>query len=272
MDPVIFSIGNIEIRWYSVLILLAFFLAFFIINKEAKRFSIKTDFIFNMLFWVLVMGVIGARLYYVIFDWASFKDDVWEIFRVWNGGLAIHGGIIAGLLTLIIYTKKYNVRTIRYVDFCVVGLIIAQAIGRWGNFFNSEAHGVATTLEHLQELHIPDFIIKGMNIDGINYYTPTFLYESILCLIGFIVMLIIRRNKYLHVGDLTGFYLIYYGAIRIFIESSRTDSLMFLGFKVAQLVSIVMIVLGLVMVIINRKKGKFEDLYNDKSNIEVVRF
>lgn len=271
MNPIMFAIGNFEIRWYSVLILVAFFVAYFFIQKEAKRFNVKNDFVFNMLFWALIFGVIGARIYYVIFDWASFKDNPIEIFKVWNGGLAIHGGIIAGLITLIIYTKKYKFRTIRYLDFCVVGLILAQAIGRWGNFFNSEAHGVVTTIEHLQSLHIPQFIIDGMYINGL-YYTPTFFYESMFCIIGFIIMIILRRNKYIKVGDLTALYLLYYGVLRIFIEASRTDSLMFLGFKMAQIVSIIMIIVGIVLLIINRKKGKFEDLYNDKNNIDVIRF
>ena len=271
MDPVLFNIGKIEIRWYSILILVSFFVALFVVTREAKKFGIKSDFIFNMLFWTLVIGVVGASLYYVICDWAYFKDNVSEIFKVWHGGLAIHGGIIAGLITTIVYTKRYNLRTIRYLDFCVVGLIIGQAIGRWGNFFNSEAHGVATSLKHLEALHIPHFIIEGMKIDGV-YYTPTFLYESVFCLIGFIILLIVRRNKYTKVGDVTASYLIMYGIIRLFIETSRTDSLMFLGFKIAQLVSIVMILVGIILIAVNRKKGTFEDLYNDKDNVDVIRF
>ena len=121
-------------------------------------------------------------------------DSFWEACKIWEGGLAIHGGLIAGLLVILLYCKKYKVRAIRMFDFIVPALLLAQAIGRWGNFFNSEAHGPATTLAHLQSLHIPSFIIEGMKIDGI-YYTPTFLYESIWCLIGFIVILIVRRLK-----------------------------------------------------------------------------
>lgn len=271
MNPIMFSIFGIDIRWYSVLILVAFLVAYLLINKEAKRFNIKGDFVFNMLFWVLIFGIIGARIYYVIFDWASFKNNPIEILMIWNGGLAIHGGLIAGLITMIVYTRKYNFRTIRYLDFCVVGLIIAQAIGRWGNFFNSEAHGVITTLEHLNDLHIPKFVIDGMFING-NYYTPTFFYESVFCLIGFVLLLIIRKNKYIKVGDLTAIYLCFYGILRIFIESSRTDALMFMGFKIAQIISIIMIVSGVFILIINRKKGKFEDLYNDKNNVDIIRF
>ena len=271
MSPVMISIGNFEIRWYSVFILIAFFVATYLIEKEAKRFDIDKNFTFNLLFWTLIFGIIGARIYYVIFDWEYYSNNIGEIIKIWNGGLAIHGGIIAGLLTILIYTKKYKQRTVRYLDFIVVGLIIGQTIGRWGNFFNSEAHGIATSLEHLKKLHIPNFIIKGMKINGV-YYTPTFLYESIFCLIGFIIICLIRRNKYTKVGTPTALYLIIYGIIRFFIERSRTDALMFCGFKIASIVSVIMIIIGIIMLIINSKKGKFEDLYNDRSNKDIIRF
>jgi len=271
MSSVIFTIGNFEIRWYSVILLIAFLVALFLIEREAKRFEVPKDFIFNMLFWALIFGIVGARIYYVIFDWEYYSNNISEIWKIWNGGLAIHGGIIAGLLAILVYTKKYKLRLLRYLDFVVPGLIIGQAIGRWGNFFNQEAHGIATSLEQLQKLHIPDFIIEGMKINGV-YYTPTFFYESIACLIGFIVICVIRRNKYTKVGTPTAVYLIIYGIVRLFIERSRTDALMFCGFKIAIIVSIIMIIVGVLMLILNRKKGKFEDLYNDKNNRETLRF
>ena len=271
MNPVIFSIGNFEIRWYSVILLFAFLIGYHFVSKESNRFGISKDFMFNMMFWTLIFGIIGARLYYVIFDWRYYSNNIGEIVKIWNGGLAIHGGIIGGLLTILVYTKKYKTRLVRYLDFIVVGLIIAQAIGRWGNFFNGEAHGLATSLEHLRNLHIPQFIINGMKINGV-YYTPTFLYESLLCFIGFLLLLIIRRGKYVKVGTPTAIYLIFYGIIRFFIERSRTDSLMFVGFKMAMIVSIIMIIIGLVMIILNKRKSRFEDLYNDKNNKDVIRF
>ena len=271
MNPVITSIYGFELRWYSVILLVAFLIATYIINREAKRFDIGKDFIFNLLFWTLIIAIIGARIYYVIFNWDYYGSNVSEIIKVWNGGLAIHGGIISGLLTIIFYTKKYKLRTIRYLDFIVPGLIVGQAIGRWGNFFNSEAHGLATSLEHLKKLHIPDFVINGMKINGV-YYSPTFFYESLLCILGFIIILIIRRNKYTKVGTPTALYLIIYGILRFFIERTRTDSLMLLGFKIAMVVSILMFIIGIIMLIINSKKGKFEDLYNDKNNKDVIRF
>ena len=218
-----------------------------------------------MAFWTIIFGIVGARLYYVLFNYSMYKGDFSSIIRIWEGGLAIHGGIIAGVITMFFYCKKYEMRLIRITDFCVPALILAQAIGRWGNFFNGEAHGAATSLEHLQNLHLPQFIIEGMNISGI-YYEPTFLYESIACLIGFIILMIVRRLKYVKVGTLTGIYLVYYSFIRFFIETMRTDSLMLGGFRVAQIVSIVLFLIGLVILMLISRKGRFEDLYDTQSD------
>lgn len=271
MSPVIFEIGGLEIRWYSCLILLAVFVVYSLTLKEAQRFGMSKSYIFNLLFWALIFGIIGARLYYVIFNWEMFSDDILEVFKVWNGGLAIHGGLIAGLITIIVYTKKYNVRTLRVLDFIVVPLLLGQAIGRWGNFFNQEAHGAATTIATLKSLYVPDFVIDGMTIEGV-VYTPTFLYESVICFIAFLVLLIVRRGKYNKVGMMTACYLVIYGALRFFIEMSRTDALMLGGFKVAQIVSVMMFLIGLGMIMFFTRLGKFEDLYNEKSNINEVRF
>ena len=271
MSSVMFTIFGFDIRWYSVILLIAFLIGIGIINRETKRFDISKDFMFNLAFWTIICAIIGARLYYVIFEWHYYSNNLSEILKVWNGGLAIHGGIIAGLLAVVAYVKKYKARVVRFVDFIVPGVIIGQAIGRWGNFFNQEAHGLSTTVEYLQTLHIPDFIIEGMKINGV-YYTPTFLYESIACLIGFIIICVVRRGRYVKVGTPTALYLIIYGIVRMFIERSRTDSLMFCGFRVAIIVSLIMIIIGAIMIIINSKKGKFEDLYNDKDNQDIIRF
>lgn len=263
MNPYIIEIGNFGIRWYSVLILCGVIISIFMLESEGKRFSINKDFLFNMSFWAIIIGLLGARLYYVLFNYNLYKGDFLSVFKIWEGGLAIHGGIIAGTLTIYLYCKKYHMSFGRITDMCAVPLILAQAIGRWGNFFNSEAHGIATSLEHLQSLHIPDFIIKGMNISGI-YYEPTFLYESLFCLIGFLILLFLRRYKYLKVGMITSFYLMYYSVGRFLIESLRTDSLMLGGFKAAQIISILLFLIGLVTVMITSRKGRFEDLYNSQ--------
>ena len=163
MDRYLFTIGDFKIEWYSALIIVGAFLAIIMIMKEAKRHNYPTDFVFNMCFWAIIFGIIGARLYFVVFN-LDLYSNFWDIFKIWEGGLAIHGGIIFGLITCLIYCKKYKARLVRLLDFVAPALLLAQAIGRWGNFFNQEAHGAATTLEHLQNLHIPQFIIDAMNI------------------------------------------------------------------------------------------------------------
>lgn len=264
MNPVFFSIFGLEIRYYSLFILIGVFLSYFMMIREAKKFNISADDIFNMFFWTIIIGIIGARLYYVVFNWEYFGSHISEIWQIWQGGLAIHGGIIFGLITMSICARKYNLRLLRILDMAAPPLILAQAIGRWGNFFNSEAYGVATSLNHLRSLHIPEFIIDGMQINGI-YYTPTFFYESLWCFLGFLILMIVKRLKYVKVGQIASIYLMWYGVGRFFIEASRTDSLTLLGFKVAQIVSLIMIIIGAVLFLIGFKKSKYEDLYSDKS-------
>ena len=264
-----FDLGPISIHLYSVMIFFAVLLAFIIISKEAKKWNIPENFITNMAVMVLIFGVIGARIYFVIFDWEYYSHNLGSIFKIWEGGLAIHGGIIAGLIVVLVYAWKYKINMLRLLDITVLGLIVGQAIGRWGNFFNGEAYGVATTLETLQSFHLPNFIIEGMNISG-TYYTPTFLIESIWCIIGFIILLIIKNRKYNKIGQVASFYLMWYGFGRFFIEGLRTDSLMFMNLKVAQIVSVVMVIVGLVMFIKLSRGSKFENLYNDIENGEKV--
>ncbi len=262
MNPYVYKIGNFGIRWYSLLILIGVIIGIRMLEKEGQRFNINKDFLFNLAFWAIIIGILGARIYYVIFNFNLYKNDIFSIFKIWEGGLAIHGGIIAGVITIALYCKKYKMQFLRITDLCIAPLLLAQALGRWGNFFNGEAHGAVTSLAHLKSLHIPEFIIKGMNISGI-YYEPTFLYESIFCLVGFIIILIVRRGKYIKIGMQTALYLMYYSVIRFFIESMRTDSLMLGGFKVAQIVSILLFLTGLIMIMMISRKSKFEDLYNN---------
>ena len=194
MDKVALDFGPIQIYWYSIFIFIGMLVACFVIYKEAKKRGIDEDFLVNATFNTIIIGIIGARLYYVLFNLPYYLNNPIEIFEIWNGGLAIHGGIFAGLLFLIYYTKKHNQNLLKLLDIIVVGLIIAQAIGRWGNFFNSEAYGPITTSAHLKSLGIPEFVINGMYILG-EYREPTFFYESVWCLFGFCAMIIIRRYK-----------------------------------------------------------------------------
>ncbi len=262
MDPVLYTFKGIEIRWYSILILLGVVLAYFLIITETKRQKIKTDFIFNLVFWGLIFGIIGARLYYVVFNLDYYFENPSNIYKIWEGGLAIHGGLLFGLITVIIYCKKYNANTKKILDILVPGVLLAQCIGRWGNFFNSEAYGSIVSYETLVNIKIiPQFIIDNMLING-EYHLPMFYFESIACLIGVIFMLIYRRYRYIKNGQILSFYLIWYGIVRLIIESFRTDSLMLADFKIAQVVSIIMIFIGLYITISQKQKPKLEDLYN----------
>lgn len=256
MNPILIEIGNIKIYWYSVMILLGVLTGSYLVLRESKRFNISKSKISDMLFYTIIFGIIGARLYYVIFNFDYYINNPIDIIKVWEGGLAIHGGIIAGVIYLIYYTKKNNLNTLLITDICVPGLLIGQALGRWGNFFNREAHGPITTLEYLQNLHLPKFIINGMNIDE-NYYIPTFFYESLWCLIGLIIVLLIRRVLKIKKGNITGFYLIWYGIGRFLIEQLRTDSLMLNTLKQAQIISIIMIIIGIIILIYSRKGEEY---------------
>ena len=270
MDPYLHIFG-LNIRFYSICVLLAVIAVAFFTEKEAHRLGIKKEFVFNMLFWAFIFGILGARIYYVIFNFQEYIKDPIEIIKIWNGGLAIHGGLLAGVVTCYLYCKKYNVRPLRMCDLIAVPLLLGQAIGRWGNFFNQEAHGAATTVAELKSLFIPQFIIDGMQIDGV-YYFPTFFIESMVCLIAFIILCIVRRGKYLKVGSMTASYLMIYGVLRFFIEIERTDALMIAGFKMAQIVSVAMFIVGLVLMMYISRKPKFDDLYNDRTNVDEIRF
>lgn len=270
-SPVIFSIGSIEIRWYSLFILIAFITAYCLVIKETSRFRINRDFIFNIAFWVFIFGVMGARAWYVLFNLKDYLSNPIDIIKIWEGGLAIHGGIVAGFIVVFYFCRRYNFRLIRLTDFIVPALLIAQAIGRWGNFFNAEAYGLKTTAETLSKYFIPDFIISGMTINGV-VYTPTFLFESIACLILFILIMLVRRSKYLKVGSLTAFYLMGYGIIRFLIEFERLDALKVGGIRVAQVISALFFTIGLSILVSNSKKSKLDDLYNDTQNVPDLKF
>ena len=188
-----FSIGNIEIKWYSFFLLVSFSLGAFIIYLNRKKVNLSKNEIGDMLFNLVIISILGARIYYVIFNLDYYLAYPIDIFKVWEGGLAIHGGIIAGLLYLFYISKKKDISIIKLTDIIVLALPLGQAIGRWGNFFNQEAYGMSVSLETLHKLLVPNFIIKCMYING-SYYLQTFYFESICCLIWFIFMLIVRNK------------------------------------------------------------------------------
>lgn len=255
MNDVMLNLGMFQIKWYSFFIFLAMLTACLIIFKESKKKNVPDNYLTNLIFYGLIIGILGARLYYVIFNLDYYLNNPSQIFAIWNGGLAIHGGLISALIFLMIYSRKNKINILQILDIIVVGVIIAQAIGRWGNFFNQEAYGNIISLQALKNMHLPKFIIDGMYISG-SYREPTFLYESICSLIGFILLLILRATKKLKTGQLTAIYLIWYGIVRFRIETLRSDSLMLGQIKVAQLVSLLFVISGIALFIYSYIKKK----------------
>jgi len=269
MNSIAFTIGPLTFYWYSIFVLLGITSAYFILKLEFKRQKMSLDFLNDYFFYTIPVAILGARIYYVIFEWESYKDNLGEIFAVWNGGLAIHGGIIAGVLFTIYYTKKKKMDTLKIMDIAAPCLILGQALGRWGNFFNQEAFGSPVDVSVLKNLLVPQFVIDGMPSVTDKYgeiiknlcYQPTFYYEFIICLFGFIVIMLIRRRKNIKIGEQSAVYFIIYGMSRFFIEFLREDSLMLGTFRVAQIVSIVMLIGGIALFI--RQNIYSQQLYND---------
>lgn len=255
IDPIAFSLGGLSVHWYGVIIASAVLLAIFLGTNESEKRGIKGDDIIDMMLWALPISIIGARIYYVIFEWRYYIQHPAEIIAIWNGGIAIYGGLIAGGLTVYWFTKKRGLPFWLVLDIAAPSVIIAQAIGRWGNFVNQEAHGEATTKAFLEGIHIPDFIVNNMNIEGV-YYQPTFLYESLWNVLGFILLLILRRHKnLLKRGEVALSYVLWYSFGRFFIEGLRTDSLMLAQtIRVSQLLSILLFVGAILLWIYRRKK------------------
>ena len=254
MDRVLLSIGPINIYWYSFLIFISLIIGLIIIKIECKKKNIDFNFILDLVCYLVPIAIIGARIYYVIFKFDSFKYNLLSIFYIWEGGLAIYGAIISSIIFIIYYCKKHNKDILTILDLSAPSLILGQAIGRWGNFFNQEAYGSITSLEFLKDLHIPNFIIDNMYIEN-AYRQPTFIYESIWCIVGFILLMIIRKYTKKK-GTIISIYLIFYGIGRFMIESLRSDSLYIGIFRISQIVSIIIIIFGLILLFRKDKKNE----------------
>ncbi|HFU4202580.1 TPA: prolipoprotein diacylglyceryl transferase [Streptococcus suis] len=250
IDPIAFRIGSLEIRWYALCIVVGLMIGVYLAGKEAPRRKILPDDIFDFILYAFPLAILGARLYYVIFSWSTYQDNILEVFAIWNGGLAFYGGLITGILVLFFFTRYRFINTWDFLDVATPSVMIAQAIGRWGNFFNQEAYGNA--VDNLN--YLPSFIRKQMYIDG-AYRQPTFLFESLWNLVGFSLICFLRRKPmFLKQGEITAFYLIWYGLGRILIEGMRTDSLMFLGIRISQWISAVLVLLGIVLIVYRRRQ------------------
>lgn len=252
IDSTAFEVFGIGIKWYGLLIGSGMLLGVLLALKEAKVNGIKEDDIMDLVLWVLPAAIIGARAYYVLFEWKYYSSHLNEILSIRNGGLAIHGGVLAAFSVGYIFVKKRNLNFWKLADIVAPSLILGQAIGRWGNFINQEAHGGPVTEKFISVF--PEFIQRQMYIEG-SYYHPTFLYESIWNLLIFIFLIIYRRKLKRQDGELIALYFILYSIGRFFIEGLRTDSLMIGPLRTAQLISIVLILAGGFIFYIRRKKA-----------------
>lgn len=254
MNPIAFHLGPFPIHWYSLLIASAFGIGMLLANYHAALKKIDTDKLANLLLLIIPASILGARLYYVLFHWGYYSANPQEILAIWHGGLAIHGGVIGGFLAGYWYLRRQKeLKLWQIADIIAPSLIFGQAIGRWGNFFNQEAHGGPVTQEFISKF--PDFIQKGMYIDG-QYFHPTFLYESLWNGLVFLLLIWLLRRKSLPEGFVAMSYLILYSLGRFFIEGLRTDSLMMGPLKAAQVVSIGSIVIGVFFIYYRIKKAK----------------
>jgi phosphatidylglycerol:prolipoprotein diacylglycerol transferase len=228
IDPVAVDLGLIQIHWYGILMGAAALLGLYLAVLEGKRQGIDTDKLLDMMIWILPSAIIGARLYYVMFEWDYYAMHPEDIIAVWKGGLAIHGGLIAAFLVGYFYIRKHKLSFLQLADIVVPSVLLGQAIGRWGNFINQEAHGGPVDISVLQQMHLPPAIIEQMTIGGVTYH-PTFLYESLWNVVGFALLLFLRYVVVPKQGMIFFTYLLWYSLGRFFIEGLRTDSLAFTG-------------------------------------------
>lgn len=259
LNPIAFNLGGIQVHWYGIIIASAVVLATILAVQEAKRRRIDPDSIYDLILWALPVAIITARMYYVIFEWGYYQNHVDEIVRVWDGGIAIYGALIGAGIVVYLFCRANWIPVWLMLDIIAPVLIMAQGIGRWGNFMNQEAFGRITSLAFLQSLHLPHFIIQQMLIDG-AYRQPTFLYESLWDILGFIVLMSLRHKKHLFKqGEVFLSYVIWYAFGRFFVEGMRTDSLMLLGIRVSQWLSVILFI-GAIGILVFRRKSMRERL------------
>ena len=257
IDPVAFTVFGKDVMWYGILITLGIICAYLTARVRARYEHIDEDTFFDIAMVTVLMGIVGARLYYVVFYggfiehggtfWQNLWGSIKNIVAIWNGGLAIYGAVIAGALTILVFGLVRHVNIPKFMDAVAPSVILAQAIGRWGNFMNGEAHGGETDIFCRMGLRYSENAV-------IHYYHPTFLYESLWNLLGFILLYSFYKKKKFN-GEIVLGYFTWYGLGRVFIEGLRTDSLYLgnTGIRVSQLIAGVCFVVGLVLIAVGRR-------------------
>ncbi|NGM85358.1 prolipoprotein diacylglyceryl transferase [Paenibacillus sp. 7124] len=296
LDPIAFSIGALKVHWYGLILGLGALTGLFLVIREGRRFGIPQEFFMDLLLLGVPSAIIGARIYYVAFTWDEYKNNFVDVFKIWNGGIAIYGALIGAIICAIIYFRYKGYPFWRIADICAPGLLAGQMIGRWGNFVNQEAYGGPVHETFLRNsLHLPDFIVNQMYIEkDLAYHHPTFLYESLWSLAGIVLLMVLRRQRFIRAGELFLSYFIWYSIGRFFIEGLRTDSLAFkgsdalaslinglwspmkgLGFepgyldpnygniRTSQLLALLIVIAAILLIIIRRATGAAKAHYSD---------
>lgn len=293
LNPIAFSLGSIDVHWYGIILGTAALVGLLLAVQEGKRFGIKPDLFMDLLLLGVPSAIIGARIYYVAFKWDDYKGNLIDVFKIWNGGIAIYGAIIGAFICGFFYFRYKGYSFWRLVDICIPGMLVGQMIGRWGNFMNQEAYGGEVSESFLRNtLHLPSFIVDQMLVEGV-YRHPAFLYESLWSLVGLVVLFVLRRQRFLRAGELTASYFIWYSIGRFFIEALRTDSLAFMGpswfasfinalwspmeilfkqgyldpaygnIRISQVLALLLIVAAIVFIVVRRKSGLPKAYYHD---------
>lgn len=254
-NNVAFHIASKPIYWYGILIMLGVILAVAYASARSRQFGIRQDDLYDAVLFAVPLGIVCARIYYVIFEWEQYKDNLSEIFATWHGGLAIYGGIIGGIIVIVVLCKVKKIYVMDMLDLFASAVPIGQILGRWGNFFNCEAYGSSTTL--------PWRMVIGKTLEeaGTAGNHPTFFYESAWNLIGFIILYFSSKKRKYH-GEILLLYLGWYGLGRFFIEGLRTDSLYLwgTGIRVSQVVALICIIIGLGGFLFNRKMPFLQEI------------
>ncbi|GIO32758.1 MULTISPECIES: prolipoprotein diacylglyceryl transferase [Paenibacillus] len=294
LNPIAFSIGSLSVHWYGLILGFGALAGLLIAIREGKRFGIQPEFFMDLLLLGVPSAIIGARIYFVAFKWDDYKDHLVDVFKIWNGGIAIYGALIGAIICAVIYFRYRGYNFWRIADICAPALLTGQMIGRWGNYVNQEAYGGPVEESFLRDrLHLPNFIVDQMNVQGV-YHHPTFLYESLWSLVGIIILFVLRRQRFLRAAELFLSYFIWYSIGRFFIEGLRTDSLAFIGpnwlasfvnglwkpmewfgfehgaldpaygnVRISQLLAIFIVVAAVIIIIVRRATGKAEVRYLD---------
>lgn len=244
------KLGALNIHWYAILIVVGATIGMFLAIREAPKKGLTTDDVIDFIIISFPLALVGVRAYYVAFQWGYYSQHPSQIIALWDGGGAIYGGLIVGVIVLVIFSRFRKINAWDLLDISVPGILIGQTFGRWGNFVNQEAYGKIVS----QLNYLPNFIRDQMFING-AYRAPTFLFESVGDFIGFLIIFIFRHKiKSIKRGDIFAFYLIWYGLVRFVVEGMRTDSLMLGSARVSQWLSGFLILLGGVFILYHHSK------------------